>query len=297
VLSIIKKAIKIAEENKFISLLSYCYNNLGVLHMQNPEKAISYLYQAIKWINTETGSVNIRQLGNTYSNIAGCYLNLNNYDSTKLYLDKAKIIYDTLKSSRGYAVVYVLYGNMYLKMNNKKKAEESYLNSLKYAKEVNSFDDMWNATLQLYKLYKMENNTSEALKMLELHKQTNDSLLNIESQKMIQHNVTKFEFEKKQLADSLKVAEEKKVSSAKLKAEKTTKYVLIVVLALVLVFVYFLFTRYKLINTQKKLIQQQKDLLENHQKEILDSIKYAKRIQEAHLPNLNFLNKYLKNKT
>lgn len=225
------------------------------------------------------------------------FLNLNNYDSTKLYLDKAKIIYDTLKSSRGYAVVYVLYGNMYLKMNNKKKAEESYLNSLKYAKEVNSFDDMWNATLQLYKLYKMENNTSEALKMLELHKQTNDSLLNIESQKMIQHNVTKFEFEKKQLADSLKVAEEKKVSSAKLKAEKTTKYVLIVVLALVLVFVYFLFTRYKLINTQKKLIQQQKDLLENHQKEILDSIKYAKRIQEAHLPNLNFLNKYLKNKT
>lgn len=69
----IKKAIKIAEENKFISLLSYCYNNLGVLHMQNPEKAISYLYQAIKWINTETGSVNIRQLGNTYSNIAGCF--------------------------------------------------------------------------------------------------------------------------------------------------------------------------------------------------------------------------------
>jgi hypothetical protein len=39
--------------------------------------------------------------------------------------------------------------------------------------------------------------------------------------------------------------------------------------------------------------REQKKLIEHKQKEILDSITYARRIQHAHLPNEKYLQKHL----
>ena len=43
------------------------------------------------------------------------------------------------------------------------------------------------------------------------------------------------------------------------------------------------------INKQKLEIEQQKHIVEEQQKEVLDSIRYAKRIQNAHLPNEKYI--------
>jgi hypothetical protein len=60
-----------------------------------------------------------------------------------------------------------------------------------------------------------------------------------------------------------------------------------------------MFNRYKVTQNQKQIIEdqkivveKQKELVDEKQKEILDSIKYARRIQQALLPS----NKYIKNK-
>jgi hypothetical protein len=49
----------------------------------------------------------------------------------------------------------------------------------------------------------------------------------------------------------------------------------------------------KKINEQKNEVLQQKEMLEFAHKEIIDSIKYAKRIQEAHLPSDQRINKII----
>ena len=47
------------------------------------------------------------------------------------------------------------------------------------------------------------------------------------------------------------------------------------------------------ISNQKKIVEHQKELVQEKQKEIIDSITYAKRLQQAILPPPHFINKYL----
>ncbi|MBL7911338.1 MAG: hypothetical protein JNJ41_09820 [Bacteroidia bacterium] len=47
---------------------------------------------------------------------------------------------------------------------------------------------------------------------------------------------------------------------------------------------------------QKSIIEIQKKVVEDHQKEILDSIHYAKRIQTSLLPPEKYISKHLNNK-
>ena len=50
-----------------------------------------------------------------------------------------------------------------------------------------------------------------------------------------------------------------------------------------------IFNRFKLANKQNSIIQEQKQKVDEAHKEITDSINYARRIQEAILPQRNIL--------
>jgi hypothetical protein len=75
---------------------------------------------------------------------------------------------------------------------------------------------------------------------------------------------------------------------ASLKQEKTQRYALYGGLALVAGFLVFVFNRFRVTQRQKKTIEEQKVLVDNayeklHEKnkEVMDSIHYARRIQRA----------------
>jgi hypothetical protein len=130
-----------------------------------------------------------------------------------------------------------------------------------------------------------------------------DSLINEENQKKSLQTQMQYEFDKKAAADSvanLKQQEIKNIEIAKHKAELNTKriqqYLLFGGLALILVFALFMYNRFKVASVQKTEIEKQKMLVEEKQKEILDSIRYAKRIQIALLPNDKTLEKGLTKK-
>ena len=116
-----------------------------------------------------------------------------------------------------------------------------------------------------------------------------------------------YEYEKKAAADSVKHAEEQKVKNALLKAqqaqlkqEKTQRVALYGGLVLVIAFSGFVFNRFRVTQKQKVIIEQQKVLvdeafaqLEEKNKEVMDSIHYAKRIQTALMPNEKYIEKTL----
>jgi hypothetical protein len=62
----------------------------------------------------------------------------------------------------------------------------------------------------------------------------------------------------------------------------------------VLLFAGFIFRSLRITRKQKQIIEQQKHLVEEKQKEILDSIHYARRIQTALLPTDKYIEKSLK---
>jgi hypothetical protein len=116
-----------------------------------------------------------------------------------------------------------------------------------------------------------------------------------------------YQYEKKAAADSVRHAEEQKVKNAhltaqqaQLKQERTQRFALYGGLVIVVTFFGFVYNRFKVAQKQKTIIEQQKiavdvafSSLEIKNKEILDSIHYAKRIQTALLPGEKYIERSL----
>ncbi|MFI5148309.1 MAG: tetratricopeptide repeat protein [Bacteroidia bacterium] len=87
---------------------------------------------------------------------------------------------------------------------------------------------------------------------------------------------------------SAKAEQEKKDMdhAAQNKQKSLIIYSIIGGLLIVSVFSFYLFRRFRLTQQQKAIIEKQKELVEEHRKEIIDSITYAKRLQQAIFPPL-----------
>ena len=102
-----------------------------------------------------------------------------------------------------------------------------------------------------------------------------------------------YEFDKKEAAS--KAEQEKKAAIEALDKKKQSLFLLLVsILAAAIAFIALIIMR-NLRNTrrQKDVIEQQKILVEGKQREIIDSIHYAKRIQRSLLPTEKYIDKNL----
>jgi serine phosphatase RsbU (regulator of sigma subunit) len=99
-----------------------------------------------------------------------------------------------------------------------------------------------------------------------------------------------FEFDKQLMSDSLLRSETEKILALEyqqeIKQQKTYIYAGILILIIVIGFLGIVFNRLKITNRQKAIIEEQKTIVEEKNREITDSITYAKRIQSAMLPSL-----------
>jgi hypothetical protein len=95
------------------------------------------------------------------------------------------------------------------------------------------------------------------------------------------------EFDKIHLADSIKSVEEIKLKDLKISAKNTQGYFLIFILLLTIVALSLIYSRFQLTKKQKVIIEQKN-------KEITDSINYAKKIQQSILPTEKYLDKEIK---
>ncbi len=184
---------------------------------------------------------------------------------------------------------------MILKTEKKYKDAEAYLiESLKLSKEVGYPESIVNASSNLYELYKMQNKSALALEMHELYTQMKDSINNQETRKASVRKQMQYEFEKKQA--ELKAGQEKREIAHQAEAKKQ-RIILISVAAglmLVLGFAFYILRTLRITREQKTIIEEQKHLVEMKQSEILDSIRYAKRIQSALVTSEYYINKELK---
>ncbi|MBL7898741.1 MAG: serine/threonine-protein phosphatase, partial [Crocinitomicaceae bacterium] len=109
----------------------------------------------------------------------------------------------------------------------------------------------------------------------------------------------KYEFEKQQAIKDTEHQAEIDRQQTIADADKKRQYIIITAvsigLVIVIIFSIFLTNRFRVTQRQKKIIEEQKHEVEEKNKEILDSIRYAKRIQNAILPSMDAMNKALKN--
>ncbi len=115
-----------------------------------------------------------------------------------------------------------------------------------------------------------------------------DSISNESTRKASVKNQLKYEYEKKEAVMTEQQEKERAVAEEKNRFQKIVIASVIVGLILVIIFAAFVFRSLKTTRKQKLIIEQK-------QKEILDSIRYAKRIQTVLMPTDKYVEKTLKN--
>jgi len=307
------QSLKIQEEIGDKKSIATSLNNMGMIYFNQGDydKALDYCSQSLK-IKEEIGFK--MGIASSLINIGRIYKAQGNYDKAINYYSQSLKISEEIRDKNGIAGSLNSIGNIYYEQGNYEKALDFSNRSLAISQEIGTVQQIKNSTELLWKINKKRRNYKKSLEMFELYIATRDSLDSEENQKAVIRQGYKYQYEKKATADSIKSQEEAKIIDALLAKEKAEnkqhelearqqqqqKYLLFGGLALALLFGGFIFNRFRVTSKQKGIIEEQKekvdtayDELEEKNREIIDSINYAKRIQSAILPPAKIVKEYL----
>lgn len=212
---------------------------------------------------------------------------------SKEYYDKALIMAREVGEQRNEAIALMGLGNCHIKLGEVDRGIIDCERSLAIAEKVQSDAEIRDACNCLYTGYNIKKNPAKALIYLERYISIRDTLNSAEKIREIAQKQFEFDYTKKAVSDSLRTMEQRVSIQAELKSEKTRRYYLYGGLFLVLVFAGFMYNRFKVSQKQKQIIEKQKAVVEEKQKEILDSIQYAKKIQKTLLAHDTLLDEEL----
>lgn len=297
-LAYFKKSLKIEKKLNNKSGIATSLHNLGLFYYNrnNYTEALSYYESSLsilKELDYKSG------IAYSINNIGNVYEKQNNFDKALLNYNESLKIREEINDKNGISISLNSLAVLYNRINNKEKAFLFADKSLKLAQELGSPVNVRNAAKVLSDIYKKQNNPTKALEMYELYNLMKDSLNNEETRKLSLKQQYKYEFEKRETI--LKANQDKKnlIHANQTKRQRIIISSVIAGIIIVIVFLGFVYNRYKITQKQKEIIsqkeketQKQKEIVEQKNKEILDSITYAKRIQSAILPQPKLIKKY-----
>lgn len=209
------------------------------------------------------------------------------------YFNEALNLAREIGEQRNEAIALMGIGNCNIKLGEPAKGVILCENSLAIAEKIQSDGEIRDACKCLYYAHSALKNPAKALPYFERFISIRDTLNSEERIREIAQKQFEFDYTKKAAADSLRTLEQRIIMQTELKSEKTRRYYLYGGLLLVFVFAAFMYSRYKISQEQKQIIEKQKMVVEEKQKEIVDSIQYAKKIQKTLLAHDAFLNQEL----
>ncbi|MCC7050476.1 MAG: SpoIIE family protein phosphatase, partial [Bacteroidia bacterium] len=235
-------------------------------------------------------------IGADLGNIGSVYLSQNNYAKALDFFNKALAISKNMGDKSQTAIWYANIGSVNFKQNNFIEAEKYLKDALQLDQEIASLEGQIEDHKSLYDLYEKINNPEAALFHYKSYTHLKDSVYSEENTKNLVKAGMNFEFEKKET-----------ISRAKQERQRLIIYSIGAIAVLLILLVFFVYNRYKIIQKQKEIIEQQKKevehqreivleekkISEERKQEILDSIHYASRIQQAMLTSTDYITKHL----
>jgi len=183
-------------------------------------------------------------------------------------------------------------GNLYIKIGKFKEAEKYLKKAIVLDDSIQALDGLRQSEEYLSLLYDTIGRPKLAFIHYKKAMALEDTIFSQENKKQLVRKELNYEFDKKEAATKADQDKKDAVTAAEKQKQKAITYSVSVGLFLVLILALIIYIGYRqkqkantIIIWQKAEVENQKALLEYKNREITDSINYAKRIQQAKLPN------------
>ncbi|MBA3970945.1 MAG: tetratricopeptide repeat protein [Bacteroidetes bacterium] len=284
------KVAKISENQKNTKRLAIAYNNIGITYkdLGRYSEAKKYYEKALIQFKKNDFKVGIASVNNGLGIISHI---LKDDEAALKYYDIAMENFRSINDTANESGILINIGDVYNDKKEYKKALDCYLKSVKVAEQNNNSDFRADGYEGLSSVYANMKNYELAFYFKNRHLALKDSISDEDGMRQVQEMEKRLDNEKQekeieilkqsQEIQSLKV----KSQSEKLKRSNVIIYSVAGILAIVLAMSFFIFKAYKEIKRTNIELAEKK-------KEIQDSINYAKRIQEAMLPDVSLLERH-----
>lgn len=285
-----KKAYEINKDLGDNEAMALTLDNIGLVYINKEEYELALFYQtsALKVVEKMD---NKQFLAETLMNLGSLSMAMGKKDTALSYFQRAYEIHRATHSDYGMASCLINLGSTYTSMNRFPESINALTEGLTIAKNINSRQNMKEALFNLSETYEKMHQPERALAFYKMYSELKDSIFNEESSDKINDLTTKYDMDKKQQEIEL-LTMDKDLNDVKLKNQRTLNISLLVGIVLVIAFLLLIVYRYQekrkanvLLEEKSVAIQEQKELLFLKNREITDSINYARRIQDAMLPS------------
>ncbi len=268
--------LKLTKQTKIPADIAAIYNNMGLVHrsMNNYKTALFYYTKAVNLFienKIEDG------LSDTYNNIGVLFQKQDDYFVASYYFDKSLQICYHIGDSIGISIALGNLGDVNTSLGKYDVAEKYLKNAFGISTRQGDLEGVMEVGHSMSTLYEKTKRMDLAFSYFKLYISARDTINSAEFRKEALIKEMEFKFDQEEQKKAIEAASEKK-------RQQQYTYMVLVILFIVLIFSFVLYTRFNLTKKQKSIIESQKQLVEEKQKEVLASIAYAKRLQEAILP-------------
>jgi serine phosphatase RsbU (regulator of sigma subunit) len=267
------------------------YNYLGTLYKELGvvDSSLYYHNKNLKLREIKNDTIG---LAHSYNNIGLVYKHSGDFKTALQYLNKSLEFKKKVNDTKGIGGSYINIGSIYLLLKDYQKAYEYASLGMIYTDSVKAKTFTFNGSENALKaLLKMQ--SERAYELFELYDSLNTELNGEEILNNIEANQIKFDVANKEQLLELEKAKANQLSQSLIVKEEKAKrlgFIIFAGIIGVIILIIFLIIVYKNFKKKKALSLSLEDknlLIEQKNKDITDSINYAKKIQNSIMPDTN----------
>ena len=295
-----KKSLEIYQEAGYKYGIANVHNNIGMVYMAMGvlDKAREHYYKSLELVD-EIGDK--RGRANATNNIGFYYNKIGKTDEAVEWYKKSLEVKVEIGDRVGECITLINISRVNFNIGNLTKAKQLALKGLDLAQQTDHVTGIMHGSQLLYEIYEKDNNCKLALNMHRLYINMRDSLNNEQTQKAAIKQQMNYEHDKQVSLIEDEQNKKDMIADQEKHKQQIMTYSFASGLGLVLLIAFVLFRSMnakkkanEIIKKEKEKAEAQRDLVDEKNREILDSITYAQTIQSAILPPSKLVDEYLK---
>lgn len=287
------KGLEIRAQLNEVQNISSSQVNIGTVYadLGDTTKALEFYQQALE---TREAAGDKSGVATVLNNMGTIYSEKNEFQKALQYLLRSVKLKEELDDREGLAVSFNNISNLLIRQGKYREALENSLRSLELSRETGSLDDEKEALKSLSVIYEHLHDSRRSLGYYKQFVVMRDSIFNEENTRRAVQAEMNFEFSQKEAAARLEQEKRDVVAHAERKKQRVLLYSVCGFLLLVIGFAVYAWKSFLQKKKSNEAILRQKTVIEEKQKEIVDSIHYAKRIQRTLITSERYIENKLK---